>query len=614
LASLYAATSRPEEALAMMLRAQGINDRLIRNVFTMASEKQRLAYLATLRSEMDSVLSLIAQYLGKSPAAVSAGLDLVLRRKAIVAEAMAAERDAVLGGQHPELEADLREMKTLRAQIAQKTMAGPGPEGLAAHRKTLSRWRAEEEKLELRLAGRIPEINLEKRLRDADRRAVAGALPEGAALVEFVRVAWYDFQAVRSRGQSSWQPAHYLAFVLLSGDPDNVRLLDLGPAAEIEKMIADFRRSITGVTDKPGGRGLTKVGDEKPRAEATADLYGRVLGPVVKVLGERKKLILSPDSGLYRLPFGAIPTEDGRRFIDEYQVSYVGAGRDVLRFGSPSSARQSLPIVTADPDYDLSLEAKEEQGGGNPGQGRQSRDLAVHAPHFERLPGTRSEGEHIAGMLDVKPRLEKLASKGQLKEAHSPRILHIATHGFFLPDQAPPGDREDRQDDTLKGAEDRRAGFLTRAMENPLLRSGLVLAGANAWLKGLRLPPEAGDGILTGEDASGLDLLSTDLVVLSACETGLGDIRVGEGVFGLRRAFLLAGAKTLVMSLWKVPDAQTQMLMEEFYRRILAGQPRAEALRGAQLKVKEIYPDPVYWGAFVCQGDPGTMPPVQRTE
>ena len=140
------------------------------------------------------------------------------------------------------------------------------------------------------------------------------------------------------------------------------------------------------------------------------------------------------------------------------------------------------------------------------------------------------------------------------------------------------------------------------------MRSGLVLAGANAWLQGKRLPAEDEDGILTGEDASGLDLLSTELVVLSACETGLGDIRVGEGVFGLRRAFLLAGAKTLVMSLWKVPDAQTQMLMEGFYQRILEGLPREDALREAQMKVKETYPEPFYWGAFICQGDPGPLP------
>lgn len=140
-----------------------------------------------------------------------------------------------------------------------------------------------------------------------------------------------------------------------------------------------------------------------------------------------------------------------------------------------------------------------------------------------------------------------------------------------------------------------------------MLRSGLALAGANTWLRRGTLPPEAEDGILNGEDASGLDLLDTELVVLSACETGLGEVHVGEGVFGLRRAFVLAGAKTLVMSLWKVPDRETQELMEEFYGRILGGEPRAEALRQAQLSMKAKHSAPRYWGAFICQGEPGPL-------
>ena len=140
-----------------------------------------------------------------------------------------------------------------------------------------------------------------------------------------------------------------------------------------------------------------------------------------------------------------------------------------------------------------------------------------------------------------------------------------------------------------------------------MLRSGLALAGANTWLAHGQPPPEAEDGLLTAEDVSGLDLGGTELVVLSACETGLGEVRTGEGVFGLRRAFVLAGARTLVMSLWKVPDEQTQELMDDFYERALAGQPVAEALRGAQLALKERYPEPCFWGAFVCLGDPGPL-------
>jgi CHAT domain-containing protein len=212
--------------------------------------------------------------------------------------------------------------------------------------------------------------------------------------------------------------------------------------------------------------------------------------------------------------------------------------------------------------------------------------------------------------------MDAAALEGRLKaECRSPHILHLATHGFFLPDQQPdlrlaaPGAGVDSIG--FPGEEPGMGRLSSPLIENPMLRSGLALAGANTWLRAGKLPEEAEDGLLTAEDVTGLDLLTTELVVLSACETGLGQVHVGEGVLGLRRAFVLAGAKTLVMSLWKVPDEQTQELMVSFYQRLLAGEGRAEALRQAQLAMKVKYPDPFYWGAFICQGDPS---PLSRVE
>jgi CHAT domain-containing protein len=249
-------------------------------------------------------------------------------------------------------------------------------------------------------------------------------------------------------------------------------------------------------------------------------------------------------------------------------------------------------LVVADPDFDLDLD------DAAPAEflARRSRALDPKQVHFDPLPGTYAEGEHIAAQLGVPPWLKATALKGRLKTFCSPRILHLATHGFFL---------EEQKYDASQG--ESGLGRLSHALENPLLRSGLALAGANTWLAGKPLPAEAENGILTAEDVSGLDLLSTELAVLSACDTGLGEVRIGEGVFGLRRAFVLAGVRTLVMSLWKVPDHQTQELMEEFYRRILTGEQCAGALREAQLAMKEKYAKPLYWGAFICQGDPGPL-------
>jgi CHAT domain-containing protein len=165
-----------------------------------------------------------------------------------------------------------------------------------------------------------------------------------------------------------------------------------------------------------------------------------------------------------------------------------------------------------------------------------------------------------------------------------PEILHLATHGFFLPD-------EEAQ------AQSSSAGVNVR--ENPLLRSGLVLAGANKLLSGDE------DGILTALEASGLDLQGTKLVVLSACETGVGKVTNGDGVYGLRRALVIAGAESLVMSLWQVDDEATKELMVGYYKRLAAGKSRSTALREVQIELmgRDRYRHPYYWASFVAAGD-----------
>ncbi len=608
LAALCAATSRENEALELMNRAQSINDHLIQNVAAIASESQRLQYLSRIRGEMDGFLSLISQSTPPSPTAVADGLDLVLRRKAIVAEAAAAERDAVLGGRYPDLVPRLRELTTLRLQIARKMMSGPGPEGPEAHRQLLDGWQAEKETLEVTLASRIPEIGLERRLREADRHAIVRALPRGANLVEFVRFDVFDFRAIAALGQPLWKPARYLAFVLAAGEPERVGMVDLGPAEPIDRMISDFRSEITGRPEAPAARGIAAKTEPMAASDIANRLRAAVLDPLIPGLQGQKQLFLAPDGDLYRLPFEALPLQPGRCLIDEVRISYVGVGRDLLRFGSVESTRTGLPLIVADPDYDLATDPQGVSKAPVQTSTPLRRELFQAVRQFDRLPGTRAEAERVAAMLGVKPVMGSPASKGRLAEAHSPRILHIATHGFFLPDPEHRSGQNGWEQDWPANRRNRATNPLVRSTENPLLRSGLALAGVNAWLQGRASPVDAGDGILTGEEASGLDLLSTELVVLSACETGLGDIRVGEGVFGLRRAFLLAGAKTLVMSLWMVPDTQTQMLMDRLYQRLLAGEPRADALREAQLAVKAEFPEPFYWAGFICQGDPAPLP------
>jgi CHAT domain-containing protein len=491
--------------------------------------------------------------------------------------------------------------------------------------KLLAEWNAQKERLEEQLVSQIPEMSLEQRLRAADRQTVSQLLPPDSVLVEFVRSAVLNFDAVPERGEQYWLPAHYLAFVQPAGQPEHIQMVDLGEAEPLENLLNAFRSAITGEAEGAElGRSETvdiaqvttrsdpillgaalattrQVGEAEELAEPADmenilhlgnQLRQALFDPLVRLLDGRTRLFLAPDGELARLPFEALPLKVGHWLIDEYNISYLTAGRDALRFTQRSRAQASPPLVVAAPDYDL--------------QPRPSTAFKPNSP-FRPLDGAKQEGLAVAALLGVEALMGAEALESVVKACHSPLLLHISTHGFFLPNEKrdPVG-----QEPNLGLLDLNSSGPLKRlsALPNPLLRCGLALAGANSWFQAAELPKEAEDGILNGEDVTGMDLLDTELAVLSACQTGLGEVQTGEGVFGLRRAFVLAGAKTLVMSLWKAPDQATRELMEDFYQRILSGQPRTESLREARLALKAKSPEPFYWGAFILEGDARPLP------
>jgi CHAT domain-containing protein/tetratricopeptide (TPR) repeat protein len=605
-AFLEATSGQADEALVLLRRATASEDHRIGQMFSIGSDRQRLLFLETIQGTQDFFISLVFGHLSPVPGAVRSAFDLVLRRKALGAEALAAQRDAVLGGCYPELRVAFDQLTQMRQRIVQKSLVGPSSgETVEAHQQVLHQWREEQQTLETVLVRQIPELNVEQQLQQAERRAVALGLPEGVALIEFVRFDVFDFDVAPARRQ----PARYLGFVLAADLPDAVQMIDLGEACPIDRMIADFRASVTVDPQDRPGRDIHRHPPGSPAAgsgQVGPELRSNVFEKLVPALGGCNRLLLAPDGDLALLPFEVLPSAEGRILLEQYRISYLSCGRDVLRFGGRVTRPAGEPLVVADPFFDLAADA------GSPGPAaatpsRCSRDFKRADYHFPRLPGTREEGERVASLLGVRPWLDGEALEGRLKGRRSPRVLHLATHGFFLTDQERDRNKGSRALERI-GAEPGRFGRLSGPLpENPLLRSGLALAGAQAWRDGKALPPEAEDGLLTAEDVAGLDLLDTELVVLSACDTGLGEVRIGEGVFGLRRAFVVAGARTLVMSLWKVPDEQTRELMIDFYHRVLAGQGVADALREAQLAMREKHPDPYYWGAFICQGDPGPL-------
>ncbi|HWM87920.1 MAG TPA: CHAT domain-containing protein, partial [Kofleriaceae bacterium] len=265
------------------------------------------------------------------------------------------------------------------------------------------------------------------------------------------------------------------------------------------------------------------------------------------------------------------------------------------------------PVIVADPRFDGADPEPRAAGKGARtagSRGRRSRDL--RGKKWERLPGTAEEADALSRLLDgVQVLRGTRATEGALKKVAGPRILHIATHGFFLPAEPPPAAEAGPSPGAPAPVLPGQAAEASTGPENPLLRSGLVLAGAN------RLSSAGDDGILTALEAAGLDLWGTQMVVLSACETGVGKVTEGDGVHGLRRALVIAGAETLVMSLWQVDDRATRELMAGFYRKLHAGEGRSDALRQVQLKMlqTERTKHPYYWASFVPTGSWAPLAP-----
>jgi CHAT domain-containing protein len=332
---------------------------------------------------------------------------------------------------------------------------------------------------------------------------------------------------------------------------------------------------------------------------------------VEKELSGVERVFISPDGALNLIPFELLRDPEGKFLIEKYTFNYLAAGRDLVGFGEKKTGA-GRPLLVGDPDFDLNpkqrAQALDKVGTSADRASNAVRSADLRGMNFKRLAGTRAEVSAIGDLLGrerCEVFLDNSALEELLQSRKAPRFLHLATHGFFLKDQevaAAPGFRGvvlDMDQPFAKPAGPRVS------VENPLLRCGLALAGANR----AGSVEQGSDGILTADEVLSLPLRGTELVVLSACETGLGEVKKGEGVYGLRRVFTQAGARSLVMSMWSVPDRETQELMVEFYRNAVSGKmDRCQALRQAALKQKEVVRQrygqdhPFYWGAFVFLG------------
>ena len=335
--------------------------------------------------------------------------------------------------------------------------------------------------------------------------------------------------------------------------------IPLGKANEIEHLV---RRYGTLVRGSPQ--------EEELSANLQA-LYEALWAPIGQALpSQTKRIIISPDGELNFISFATLLTKDKQFLAQTYNVQYVASGRDLLRELKPSTAKEV--VLFANPDFDLAstaMLAKADNRSSDPGskiRGSEKRDVEDWS--FESLAGTQKESDELIKKFagwgwTPTDFTAKEATKEALLKIHSPYILHLATHGFFAKED--PTATETEPESSLN---DRQSVTKSKFFKNPMHRSGLALAGAQTTIEAWKrdeVPPVENDGILTAEDVSTLDLQGTWLVTLSACDTGSGEARAGEGVMGLRRGFIQAGAQNLLMTLWPISDEVTVQIMSDFY-------------------------------------------------
>jgi len=687
LALLYAAKGDIGRAVTFQLRANVILERHLALNLMRGSERQKLAYLAQFSQQADFTLWLHNQAAPGDSQALNMAFTTLLRHKGRGLDAMANTIATLRRHSTPEdqdLFDRLTDARSHLAALILKESDSAKPEDYQAKIKPIEE---RVDNLEAELSARSAEFRAQTQ--PVTLSAVQAALPAHSALIEFVTYT------PREPRTEKTQPRRYLAYLLAAqGQP---KWVDLGEAAPIEQALAAWRQSLReiSVDVKQLGRAVDKLVMQPVRALLRSE-SGRV-----------SHLLIAPDGALNLIPFAALVDEENRYLIEGYTISYLTSGRDLLRLRNRQPSKNA-PLVLANPLFG-SLASAPRRETGNQGE-RRSDPARIY---FRQLPGTESEALAIKSMLpEASVLLQQQATETALKQVIGPRILHIATHGFFIDYQEPGGigpggavgaaltqgnsytvqleanpELETAQEsierlrtqgvdayiiksrvkskgtffrvrsgnfpteaeaqnygagleekgvaadfyvvrykppkEDLMGLapatapvekkpviaanlqpstekfSDLRLGRWAAQIENPLLRSGLALSGANRGNSG------DDDGLLTALEVAGLDLWGTKLVVLSACDTGLGEIKNGEGVLGLRRALVLAGSESQVISLWAVKDELAREVIIPYYKAVGRGEGRGEGLRQVQLRLLRSRDrhHPFYWAAFIQSGD-----------
>ena len=558
LARLYGASGNAPRAIEYWSRYIDVREQNLAHNLPIGSDRQKLEYVGLFNDDIDGIVSLHTQTAPDSQAALRLAVTVVLQRKGRALDAIVDSVDRLRARATPEERTVVTQLAESRTRLATITLRGPGRDA-DAYRAQVRELVDSVDVLEADLSARSAAYRSESR--PITLEAVQAALPRDTTLIEFVRYRPLTLKATRA--------LRYVAY-LISADAAP-GWVDLGEASEVDAKVAQWRAALRDPDRVADVRRFGRVLDERLMQPLRAHLT-------------TSHVLVSPDGPLHLIPFAALVDERGRYLVERYSIAYLTSGRDLLRL---QVVRPSVgpPAVIADPAF------------GDPatvGTPDRRTSLDDSQMFFGPLPGASGEVRALRTLL---PRAtfftRSAATKDVLFALKGPQILHVATHGFFLGDVPPaPAGAEPRQ---FSGGQTRMAKNVAAAdVANPLLRSGLALAGAN----------RSSAGVMTALEAAGLDLWGTRLVVLSACDTGVGELTNYEGVYGLRRALVLAGSESQLMTLWPVSDLGARDLIVGYYSALVRGDGRADALRDIQLKMlrDRAHAHPYYWAGFILSG------------
>ena len=495
--------------------------------------------------------------------------NALLRNKGVVLDSLMEDQLVAAAAKNPTITGKVQEYRTLnrKAQLLQATPLAAGQAAVLSRKQELSSLGEQAERSRNELAALVPSVTSTRRALNVECRDVQSALPPDAVLLEFVRYWHYlgkhQFEArcgvLIAPGAATNSSRRKLV-------PTPV-WLPLGAARSIDTNLNSY------ITTMRHGR----QGDEA----VLKRLYTQLFEPIKQHLpADTRTIFVVPDSLLNFLNFGTLLQEDGTFLGEKFSIKYLASGRDLLGPASPAGEPRSL-VAFSNPAFSTAL-AEIPKPTTSPVMTMHGDDRRDYGGlRLEPLPGTEIEASFLkanAAKWKVQERCFLLgaATEVEVRALQSPYILHLATHGFFLP--SPTAMRGDAS--TPVNAKSGSA-----PLNNPMQRSGLALAGAqatlDAWKRG-EVPPAENDGILTAQEVGALNLQNTWLVVLSACDTGIGEARNGEGVLGLRRGFVQAGAQNLLMTLWPISDKWSVEIMKAFYEKAMVSGDAPQAMAEVQ--------------------------------